>query len=100
MTVFAVEYVYAENSAELRNEHRPSHREYLGGFVADDGNVRLLASGPTPSNDGALLIMAAETEAELVEALNNDPFKTSGAVQNAIITEWNPVTGLLKEFAS
>ena len=55
MTVFAVEYAYAENSTELRDEHRPAHREYL----------------------------------QLV-----------GAVGSATITEWNPVMGLLKEFAS
>ncbi len=100
MTVFAVEYVYAENSTELRNEHRPKHREYLGSFLAEDASVRLLASGPTPANDGALLIMAAQSEEELVKVLDNDPFKLSGAVAKSILTEWNPVTGLLNEYAS
>lgn len=99
MTVFAVEYVYAENSAQLRNEHRPAHREFLGGFVGQ-GPVQLLASGPTPVNDGALLILAAESETVLVEVLDQDPFSTTGALAQRIITEWNPVTGLLKDFAS
>jgi len=99
MTVFAVEYVYAQDSTELRNEHRPVHREYLGGFVAEGGNVRLLAAGPTPANDGALLLMQAASEADLVKVLDNDPFKIHGAVAESHIQEWNPVTGLLKEFS-
>lgn len=99
MTVFAVEYVYAENSTELRNEHRPAHRAYLGSFLGD-GPVRVLASGPTPANDGALLIFAAESEAALKELLAGDPFSVANALSNTIITEWNPVTGLLSDFAS
>ncbi len=99
MTVFAVEYVYAQNSTELRNENRPAHREFLGGYIGE-GAVQLLASGPTPVNDGALLILAAESEDALVQVLNQDPFNISGALARTIITEWNPVTGLLKEFSS
>ena len=99
MTVFAVEYAYAENSTDLRDEHRPAHREYLGGFLGE-GSVRLLASGPTPGSDGALLIFAAESQAALEDVLSNDPFQLVGGVGSATITEWNPVMGLLKEFAS
>ncbi|WIV44983.1 YciI family protein [Glutamicibacter nicotianae] len=99
MTVFAVEYAYAENSTELRDEHRPAHREYLEGFLGE-GSVRLLASGPTPVSDGALLIFAAESQVALEDVLSNDPFQLVGAVGSATITEWNPVMGLLKEFAS
>ncbi|MGH3651987.1 YciI family protein [Glutamicibacter sp.] len=99
MTVYAVEYAYAENSTELRNEHRPAHREYLSGFLGE-GAVRLLASGPTPVNDGALLVFAAESQAALNEVLSNDPFQKVGGVGSATVTEWNPVMGLLKDFAS
>lgn len=99
MTVFAVEYVYAQDSVELRNEHRPAHREYLGGFLSE-GPVRVLASGPTPVADGALLIIAAQSQTELEEVLANDPFNKAGALAETKITEWNPVTGLLKEFAA
>ncbi|MFK0083552.1 YciI family protein [Glutamicibacter sp. NPDC090743] len=99
MTVFAVEYAYAENSTELRNEHRPAHRQYLCGFLGE-GAVRLLASGPTPVNDGALLIFAAEAQAALDEVLSNDPFQKVGGIGAATVTEWNPVIGLLEDFAS
>ncbi|MCW4465243.1 YciI family protein [Glutamicibacter sp. MNS18] len=100
MTVFAVEYVYAENSDELRNEHRPAHRAYLGGFLQDGGSVQVLASGPCPITDGALLIFSAETEQALREVLDGDPFNKVGALDKTVVTEWNPVTGLLSAFAS
>ena len=61
MTVFAVEYEYAQDSTELRNEHRPAHRAFLTEYL-EETNVRLLASGPTPVLDGALLIFAAANE--------------------------------------
>ncbi|TAP25689.1 MULTISPECIES: YciI family protein [Micrococcaceae] len=99
MTVYAVEYVYAQDSDELRNEHRPAHREYLCDFLVE-GPVRVLVSGPTPVNDGALLIFAAESEEGLNEFLANDPFAKVGAIAKTTVTEWNPVIGLLQEFAS
>ncbi|WP_404289947.1 YciI family protein [Glutamicibacter arilaitensis] len=99
MTVFAVEYTYAQDSTDLRNEHRPAHRDYLCEFLGD-GAVRLLASGPTPVVDGALLIFAAEDKSALNEVLANDPFSKVGALEQTDITEWNPVIGLLTQFAS
>lgn len=99
MTVFAVEYTYAQNSTELRNEHRPAHREYLGGFL-DNDSVRLLVSGPTPVADGALIIFAADSEEALNEVLANDPFNKVGALGKSVVTVWNPVMGMLSDFAS
>lgn len=100
MKVFAVEYVYAEDSKELRNEHRPTHRGYLSEFLESDGPVQLLASGPCPITDGALLIMRAESEEALRKVLEEDPFNKTGALDKTVITQWNPVTGLLKEYSS
>ncbi|MGP4993782.1 YciI family protein [Glutamicibacter ardleyensis] len=99
MTVFAVEYEYAQDSTELRNEHRPAHRAFLTEYL-EEVNVRLLASGPTPVLDGALLIFAAANEAALKEVLALDPFNKVGGLAKTTITEWNPVIGLLSEFAS
>jgi uncharacterized protein YciI len=62
MTVFAVEYVYAADSTEARNEARPAHREWLAG-LAQDGAV--LASGPYGDGAGALLIFKTADEAAL-----------------------------------
>lgn len=100
MTVFAVEYVYAQNSTELRNEHRAAHRAYISDFLPAGGKVQALASGPYPATDGALLLFAAESEQALREVLDNDPFNKVGALQKSTVTEWNPVTGLLSEFSS
>lgn len=100
MTVFAVEYLYAENSVELRNEHRAAHRGYLSDFLDTTATVSVLASGPCPVADRALLIFQADSEERLREVLENDPFNTVGALQQVKVTEWNPVTGLLSQFAS
>lgn len=99
MTVFAVEYEYAQDSTELRNEHRPDHRAFLTEYLGE-GSVRLLASGPTPVLDGALLIFVAASEEALKEVLALDPFNKVGGLAKVSITEWNPVIGLLSEFAS
>lgn len=100
MTVFAVEYVYADDSVELRNEHRPAHRTYLADFLDTSAPVSVLASGPCPATDGALLIFQAGSEQELRRVLEDDPFNKVDALKRVEITEWNPVTGLLSQFAS
>lgn len=99
MTVFAVEYEYAQDSTELRNEHRPAHRAFLSEYLSE-GEVRLLASGPTPVLDGALLIFVAVSESALKEVLAADPFSKVGGLGKTTITEWNPVIGMLSAFAS
>ena len=97
MTVFAVEYVYAANSTEPRNEARPAHREWLGG-LAEDGV--LLASGPYGDGAGALLIFKATDEAALNSILKQDPFAAAGVIAGTRITEWSPVTGMLAGIAA
>ena len=92
MTVFAVEYVYAADSTEARNEARPAHREWLAG-LAQDGV--LLASGPYGDGAGALLIFKTADEAALNSILKQDPFAAAGVIAGIRITEWSPVTGLL-----
>lgn len=96
MSVFAVEYVYAAESDAGRDEVRPAHRAWLGGFL-DDG--RLVASGPYVDGSGALLLFTAESEAALLEDLKRDPFNVQGFVAGLRVTEWSPVTGALSQFA-
>jgi uncharacterized protein YciI len=97
MTVFAVEYVYAANSTEPRNEARPAHREWLGGLAED--NV-LLASGPYGDGAGALLIFKATDEAALNSILKQDPFAAAGVIAGTRITEWSPIIGVLAGLAA
>jgi uncharacterized protein YciI len=92
MSVFAVEYVYSPESADLRDQHRPAHREWLKGLVEQG---RVLASGPFTDGAGALLIFTAEDETSLHELLRQDPFAEAGAISAVKATAWNPVMGLL-----
>ncbi|MBA4101867.1 MAG: hypothetical protein C0488_06495 [Arthrobacter sp.] len=92
MTVFAVEYVYAADSTEARNEARPAHREWLAG-LAEDGAV--LASGPYGDGAGALLIFKTADQAALNSILKQDPFAAAGVIAGTRITEWSPIIGVL-----
>ncbi|WP_461170486.1 YciI family protein [Arthrobacter sp. Z1-15] len=90
MSIFAVEYVYDADSAPLRDEHRPTHREWLAGLVEQG---RLLASGPFTDGAGALLIFTAEDDVDLSNLLMQDPFAAVGAISGMKTTEWTPVIG-------
>ncbi|MCC3266431.1 YciI family protein [Arthrobacter gengyunqii] len=90
MSIFAVEYVYDADSAALRDEHRPRHRQWLSG-LAEEG--RVLASGPFVDGAGALLIFTAEDEADLVSLLKQDPFAAVGAISGMKTTQWSPAVG-------
>jgi len=97
MTVFAVEYVYAADSAASCDEHRPAHRAWLGG-LAEGG--QLLTSGPYGDGAGALLIFKVQDEAQLNELLKQDPFAIAGTIAGIRTTVWTPVIGLLAGHAS
>lgn len=97
MTVFAVEYVYDDATAAVRDEVRPAHRAWLGG-LAEEGVV--LASGPIDSGSGALILVVAEDQSALDELLRQDPFQVQGLVASTSARDWNPVIGRLIEFAA
>ncbi|MEZ2391106.1 YciI family protein [bacterium RCC_150] len=97
MTVFAVEYVYDAESAEVRDAHRPAHRAWLA-ELAEAGT--LLASGPYGDGAGALLLVAAADESELNDTLKADPFAAVQGIAGIRTTEWNPIIGLLSAYAS
>lgn len=87
MATFAVVYTFADNEA-VRLETRPRHREYLKTLL-DSGNIAL--SGPFVDDTGALLIIEADSRAEVESFLANDPYRDAGVVDNAMIKEWNIV---------
>lgn len=92
MALFAVNYKYAANSDEGRNELRPSHMEFLQGLFDSE---QLIVSGPTDAtgtNPGALLIISAES-AEAADALMaTDPFAVAGFVARTV-QAWDPKFG-------
>ncbi|MBG6190373.1 uncharacterized protein YciI [Arthrobacter sp. CAN_A212] len=96
MSVFAVEYVYGPDTSDLRDEHRPAHREWLTGLV---GEGRVLASGAFADGAGALLIFTAENEQSLNDLVSQDPFALVGAIAAVKATEWKPGIGLLSQYA-
>lgn len=97
MTVFAVEYVYAADSAGARDEARPAHRAWLA-ELAEEG--KLLTSGPYDDGAGALLIFKSADESELNELLKQDPFAAAGTIAGIRTTEWNPIIGILAPHAA
>ncbi|UPO77770.1 MULTISPECIES: YciI family protein [Arthrobacter] len=97
MSIFAVEYVYDAESADLRDQHRPAHREWLAALVEDG---RVLASGPFSDGAGALLILTAEDEEDLNNLLKQDPLAVGGGISGLKTTEWKPVTGAFAHLAS
>ncbi|MCC3283924.1 MULTISPECIES: YciI family protein [Arthrobacter] len=97
MSIFAVEYVYDAESAELRAQHRPAHREWLAALVEEG---RVLASGPFADGAGALLIFTAESEEDLNNLLKQDPLAAGGGISGLKTTEWQPVTGAFSHLAS
>lgn len=98
MTTYAVTYVYADDAAAL-DAHRADHRAFLRGLHAD-GVLRV--SGPQPaavSEDGttapagALLVLEADSAAEALAALDEDPFRKQGLVVGRSAREWTVVIG-------
>lgn len=94
MSHFAVHYAYVED-AELLDQHRPAHREFLRG-LADSG---LLAAGAYPGAEspGALLIVEADSESAVAAMLDKDPFLLEGAIAGRRILLWNPPIGVFAQ---
>ncbi|GAA1121917.1 YciI family protein [Arthrobacter flavus] len=96
MSVFAVEYVYGPDSSDLRDEHRPAHRDWLNDLVSDG---RVLSAGAFTDGAGALLIFTADDEQSLNDLLRQDPFAHEGAIAAVKATEWKPGIGLFSQYA-
>jgi uncharacterized protein YciI len=92
MGTFAVTYAYAANSSAGRDEHRPRHVEFLQEQF-DDGT--LVKSGPFGPEEepGALLIIEADSKADVEALMNQDPFYLNGLVEQRSIRQWNIVFG-------
>ena len=94
MSIFAVEYVYSPDHDDLRNEHRPVHRQWLQDLVA---RGTLLAAGPFADGSGALLVFSAEDEGALNSLVSQDPFAIAGAIAAVKTTGWNPIIGAFRD---
>ena len=90
--VFAVTYTYVQDPA-LLDEHRPDHRAFLRG-LHEAGS--LLLSGPLGGEPaGGLLILRGESAEEVLALLDQDPFRTVGAIAARAVRPWDVVIGEL-----
>lgn len=92
MSLFAVTYRYTVGSDAGRDEHRPSHLEFLTGLF-DAG--RLVISGPTDATGpepGALLIVRGDDAQDVETTMAEDPFARRGFVERTV-RAWDPKFG-------
>ena len=90
MSLYAVRYRYSDDTAG-RDEHRPAHREFLGG-LAEEGVV--VASGPLLAGTPEALILVEGESAESVrDLLSQDPFAQQGMLDSVEVREWDVVIG-------
>ena len=90
MAVFHVEYTYAPEAAAVRDEHRPAHREFLGGL--HERGV-LLFVGPFTDGSGAALMVNADDADAARTLLAADPFAHADAIAAVTVREWKQVYG-------
>lgn len=104
MAIYAIEYEY-DPRADVVEAHRPAHRAFLRDLF-EQGVV--LASGPTRGGvlredaagtteatapDGALLLVRADSPADALGLLDDDPFRLTGLLVARSAREWYPVVG-------
>jgi uncharacterized protein YciI len=92
MTTFAVTYTYSKGTAAGRDQHRPSHMEFLQSQF-DIG--RLIKSGPFGPEEapGGLLILEGESKADVEALMDQDPFFQHNLIEERSIRQWNVVFG-------
>jgi uncharacterized protein YciI len=80
---------YAKYNSDKVASLRPVHREYTARLKAEG---KLAAAGPFTDGSGALFIYEAATLEEADALMQNDPFKTGGAIASYQISPWEMVT--------
>lgn len=95
MAYFATTYRYNDD-VERRSAVRPTHRDYLAGLTE---RGQLQVSGPFADGEpgGALLVFVAETADAARSLVDADPFVLEGLVEEIIVREWTPVSGVLAQ---
>ena len=88
MSVYALNYVYG-GPQDVLTEHRPAHRAFLRELHERGVN---LASGPL-GDDGALILLRADTAAAVERLIQDDPLVVHGAVTAHESREWSVTIG-------
>ena len=91
MAFYAVEYVYNPSMTETMDEVRPTHRAFLSGLLEQGINI---ASGPLVGEiPGALILINAESQADVERILNEDPVYVAAVIQARHSRGGTPVSG-------
>jgi uncharacterized protein len=83
---FATVFRY-ENKDKIADV-RPAHREYLAKLHSEG---KLYAAGPFTDDSGSLIVYEAETEQEVRELIEADPFHEAEIFASCAIKPWKQV---------
>lgn len=93
MGLYVIEYSYDHSFDSLIRDLRPAHRTFLRGL--HDAGV-LVASGflrDAAMDEGALILLRANSAQEALDLLDDDPFNAAGFILGRRIKEWVPTIG-------
>lgn len=88
MSYWVLEYRYADMDARART--RDAHLAYMG-RLHDAGTV--VYGGPIGDGGGAMVLLRAETVAEVQAIVDADPYTAAGVGAEHVIRPWNVVLG-------
>jgi uncharacterized protein len=86
MSFFVLEYRYADLDARARV--RPDHLAYLQS-LHERGTVVL--AGPVGDGSGAMMVLAAGSQAEAEEVVKGDPYTVAGVGADHVLRPWKVV---------
>jgi hypothetical protein len=92
---FAIYALDRPGAREIRDKTRAAHREYLH---RGDSPVRLKLAGPLLDHDGetmigSLIVVEANSFADVEQFSANDPYRHAGLVGSVQIRPWEWTTG-------
>ncbi|UCE31876.1 MAG: YciI family protein [Burkholderiales bacterium] len=83
-----VSYVtYTADKARVTT-HRPAHREYLSGLLAQG---KLVTAGPFTDDSGALFVYEADSPEQAEALIAADPFAVHGVFERRELRPWKLV---------
>jgi uncharacterized protein YciI len=101
MAIFAIHYTYPEDMSEAFLI-RPEHREWLAGLpglcaggMYQEGLDEVSEGEETAAEpvNGALIVVEADSLADVVATFDEDPYWLGGFVLRRVVREWSPPLG-------
>ncbi|MGY2897199.1 YciI family protein [Deinococcus sp. UYEF24] len=103
MGLYAVTYIHRD--LQGWQEHQQAHIVYLvdllrRGILRASGPLKTPSETPHEEEHSALLIMSANSEAELREIIAQDPYSIHGQVSEMHVAAWDPIFGAFHDDSS